>query len=104
MKSAEAAAKKWQEEISKEDMDFIYSVIKEHFGDSFDGTVTITTTTHHKEKFWTPAERAGLKALGEWVKYYRERGWEEEEYAVIFAIRAYVYEARRVKEGRHEKS
>jgi hypothetical protein len=51
--------------------------------------------------FWTPAERAGLKAMG------FEVGEETDEYqpgrdAAIDVIRAYIKAARAVKEVRHE--
>ena len=50
-------------------------------------------------KFWTPAERAGLKAMGEqyqnqewhWLKPWFDVG-------VLAAIRAYVAASRKVKE------
>lgn len=53
----------------------------------------------HPETFWTPAERAGLKAMGEVYKDWEGCGGDEME-GVWFAIHAFVRAARASKEGK----
>ena len=59
--------------------------------------------------FWTPAERAGIKAMGKTLKDYGWEavnsplyvdGWSNMRFAVLDAIRACVKAARKVKEGK----
>lgn len=48
--------------------------------------------------FWTPAERAGLKALGLHWNLNRDFGGDRDEEIVAAAIQEYVQAARKVKE------
>jgi len=52
--------------------------------------------------FWTPSERAGLKAMGEEYLYTKSQPWmgEERQDGIIDAIDAYVSASRKVKEGK----
>lgn len=52
------------------------------------------------DTYWTPAERAGMKALGFLAKDAKERGTHIQVIFMERAIRAYVSAARRVKEGK----
>jgi len=50
--------------------------------------------------FWTPAERAGLKAMGRLrIELSELAGWNDEEKAAGEAIVRYVAASRRAKEG-----
>lgn len=50
--------------------------------------------------FWSPAERAGLKAMGEEFKINRDHSYKECSLGTVDAICAYVQAARKSKERR----
>jgi hypothetical protein len=50
-------------------------------------------------QFWTPAERAGLKAMGRNLRTSKSHDWDA-VMGIIWTIREYVRYARAVKEGK----
>ena len=65
----------------------------------------LCSTCHHGWlPFWTPAERAGLKAMGRLrIELSELAGWNDEEKAAGEAIVRYVAASRKAKEVPSEK-